>query len=113
MNARSWEEIEAVYLDLLKHGWKHEKMVELVRHIKSAPYSNRIFGITSLDKLILSIYNPIEMFKESLHISFDTHKMKWDFKYHSIPFKKPEFERVYPEEKGIEKLDSFIDMIRW
>ena len=113
MTAKSWEEIAGVYSDLIKNGWKLEKMHELVLHIKSSPYSNRLFGTTSLDKLILSIYNPIDPFKESLHISLDRNENLWSFQYFAIPFKEPEFKRTYDADKGIEKLDSFIKMIGW
>ena len=113
MRAKSWDEIEAVYLDLLQQGWKHDRMLELVKHIKNSHYSNSIFGTTSLDTLILSVYDPIEPGKETLHITFDRINNIWNFRYHAVPFKGVEFERTYPESKGIEKLDYFIKIIRW
>jgi hypothetical protein len=113
VKAISWNEIEGVYLDLLRRGWEHERLLELVTHIKKSNYSDRIFGTTSLDKLILSIYDPIALTKESLHITFDRINKTWSFKYYAVPFKGVEFERTYPETKGIEKLDNFIKMIRW
>ena len=33
--ARPWDEIEEHYVDLNKKGWGHERLLELVRHIKS------------------------------------------------------------------------------
>ena len=54
-----------------KRGWKHDKLLELVRHIKSSDLSKRLFAYTSLDKLVISIYDTIEPNREALHISFD------------------------------------------
>jgi hypothetical protein len=38
---------------------------------------------------------------------------KWYFEYYAQPFKAPEFKRTYLADEGIEKLDSFIKMIKW
>ena len=88
-------------------------MLKLVRHIIVSGLSKRLYGSTSLDKLIISIYNPIEYDRESIHISFDVLTRKWHFEYFSIPFQKSEFVRTCSEEKGIEKFQSFIEMIGW
>lgn len=111
--ARSWDEIEEHYVDLNKNGWAHDKLLDLVRHIKSTGLGDRLFAYTSLDKLVVSIYNPVEWNREALHIEFDTHNQKWDFKYLSRPNEKPEFERQYPADFGIEKFDKFVSMIKW
>ncbi len=88
-------------------------MAELVRHIINTKLSERLFGASSWDKLIISIYNPIEWNRESLHVNFDTEKDEWHFVYYATPFLQPEFVRTYPFEKGIEKFDQFIKMINW
>ncbi len=66
-----------------------------------------------MDKLVISIYDPIDYRKEALHITFDLLNRKWNFKYFAMPFQEPEFVRTYDEEKGIGKFDNFIKMIKW
>lgn len=56
--AQTWEYIENRYVS--DWGEYHFKMLELVRHIKNSTLSNRLFGSTSMDKLIVSIYDPID-----------------------------------------------------
>lgn len=112
-NARPWNEIEAHYLNLNEHGWGHDKLLALVRHIKSTGLSNRLFAFTSLDKLVISIYEVIEWNRESLHIEFDRDAQKWSFKYFSKPFQDAEFIRQYDTDAGIEKFDHFVSLIKW
>jgi hypothetical protein len=113
MRPRPWDDIESHYADLNRHGWKHERFIELIRHIKNSKFSERVFATTRLDDLLISVYEDIELQKETLHISFDRNKSEWHFDYYAVPFKAPEFSRIYSEDKGIEKLDSFIEMIGW
>jgi hypothetical protein len=42
-----------------------------------------------LDKLIVSIYDPIEWDREALHIEFDRQNDNWVFQYYSRPNEKP------------------------
>ena len=111
--ARSWDDIEYHYVDLNKQGWGHDRLLELVRHIKSTGLKDRLYAYTSLDKLVVSIYDPIEWDREALHIEFDRLSQRWDFKYISRPNDKPEFERKYNAELGLEKFDKFVSMIKW
>jgi hypothetical protein len=108
--AQTWDSIENRYTD---RGDKHTRLVELIRHIKDSGLSQRLFGFTSMDKLVVSIYDPLNYTKESLHITFDSVNRKWHFEYYAQPFADPEFVRIYDEEKGIEKFDNFIKMIKW
>ena len=110
---RPWDKIEEHYVDLNRHGWKHDRLLDLVRHIRSTELHNRLFAYTSMDKLVVSIYDPIEWNREALHIEFDTRNQRWDFKHISRPNEKPEFERQYQAELGIDKFDKFISMIKW
>jgi hypothetical protein len=111
---KPWDDIENYYLDLVPYGWDSEPLVELVRHIKSSKYSGRIFGGTKMGKLIVSIYEEIiEWNSEALHIEFDTVTQQWHFFFLPQPFGKPEFERYYPREKGIEKFDAVIKLLKW
>lgn len=50
---------------------------------------------------------------EALHIEFDGQNQRWDFEYHSRPNEKPEFERQYNADLGLEKFDKFVSMIKW
>ena len=88
-------------------------MLELVRHIKGSDVAKRLFAYTSLDKLVISIYEPIDAAREALHIVFERQVQEWSFRYYSKPNKPVEFERDYSAEKGIEKFDSLIKMINW
>ena len=111
--ARPWDDIEEHYADLNKKEWNHDRLLELVRHIKSTGLQERLFAYTSLDKLVISIYDPIESDREALHIDFDRDNQRWSFKYISRPNEKPEFERQYEAALGLEKFDKFISMIKW
>jgi hypothetical protein len=109
--SQSWDFIENRYIT----DWsgKHIQLLELVRHIKTSDLANRLFGSTSMDKLVVSIFDPLDYRKESLHITFDLCSDKWHFEYHAMPFQDPEFVRTYAADKGFEKFDNFIKMIKW
>lgn len=113
VNVYSWDSIEEHYNNLNKLGWGHDKMITLIKHIKSTGLSSRLFASTSLDKLIIGIYDPMEWDREALHIEFDRQNACWHFKYYPKPDEKIEFERKYDSQLGIEKFDSFIKMIKW
>ncbi|QES91051.1 hypothetical protein [Rhizosphaericola mali] len=109
--AQSWDYIENRYLT--DFGNYHFRFVELVKHIKSSGLSNRLYGSTSMDKLVISIYEELDYRKEALHITFDLVQEKWHFEYFALPFQTPEFVRTYSADKGIEKLENFIKAINW
>ena len=111
VKAQSWDYIENRFLT--DWGDKHTRLLELVRHIKNSDLSQKLFGSTSMDKLVVSIYDPLDYRKESLHITFDLFDKKWKFLYYAKPFGEAEFVRTYDEDKGIEKFDNFIKMIKW
>jgi hypothetical protein len=109
--ARSWEYLENRFIT----GWGGDRspMLQLVKHIKDTGLSNRIFGSTSMAKLIISNCDPIDFRKEALHITFDLEKKLWHFEYHEQPHQIPVFIRNYPEDTGLKKFDDFIKMICW
>jgi len=110
---KPWAAIEDFYVDLIaNYGWE-QYLLDLVRHIRSTRLSDRLYACTSLDRLIVSIYDPIEFNKEVLIIAYNRSKQKWHFTYRAQPFAPIEFEREYEPSKGIEKFDNFIKMIRW
>lgn len=51
--AQSWDFIENRFI--VDWGDKHIRFIELVRHIKNSDLANRLYGSTSMDKLVLSI----------------------------------------------------------
>ena len=108
-----WTEIEKHYISLNDHGWAHDRLLELVRHIQSNYTANRLFACTSLDTLIISADEDIERRKDTLHIDFERETQKWKFQYFAQPYKEPEFVRQYEAELGVDKFDNFIKMIGW
>jgi hypothetical protein len=108
---QTWEYIEDRYSKML--GGSHFMMKKLVLHIRETGLASRLFAYTSMDRLVVSIYENIDHQKEALHITFDLNQNNWHFVYFAIPFKDPEFVRTYPADKGIEKFDKFIRMINW
>ena len=75
--AQTWDYIENRYIN--DWGANYFRMIELVRHIKNSDLSQRLFGSTSMDKLVVSIYDPLDYRKESLHITFNPNNKKWHF----------------------------------
>jgi hypothetical protein len=108
---QSWEFIENRFLT--DFGNSHFKLIELVKHIRETKLSERLFGSTSMDKLVVGIYEELDYRKETLHITFNLDSSEWNFKYYGMPFQEAEFQRTYSAEKGIEKFDNFIKMINW
>ncbi|TFF35204.1 hypothetical protein [Mucilaginibacter psychrotolerans] len=108
-----WEGIEAFFRDLLANGWALMPMVDLIMHITGTKLHERLFAYTSLDTLATSIYNPIEFGRETLRIKFNRHLQQWHFSYSPKQFEPAEFDRTYAADKGIEKFDNFIRMMKW
>jgi hypothetical protein len=104
--AKDWDKIEQHYLN-------SPQFLELIKFIKSSGIYKRINAFTSIDKLIVSANDPIDLFKEELHIAFHKNINMWQFAYYTIPYKPPEFDRMYEAEKGIENFKNFIKMINW
>jgi hypothetical protein len=109
--AQTWEYIENRFIS--DFGDRHIKMIELIQYIRSSGIASRLFAYSSMDKLVISIYETIDPRRDALHITFDLVVDKWRFVYYAKPYTDPEFERMYPPAKGIEKFDNFLHMIRW
>ena len=109
--AQAWEYIENRFQK--DWGEAHMPMCNLIRHIRAGDLIHRLFAYSSIDKIVISIYESIDYQKEALHIYFDPHAKQWSFEYFALPFQAPEFKRNYPAELGIEKFDNFIKMIGW
>ncbi len=109
----SWIDVEHHYINLLNYNRELHPMLQLVKHIQVTKASERLFCCTSIDKLVVGIYNPMVWNKEVLHIRFDGQVQVWLFKYYSAPEKPGDFERLYAVEKGIEAFDDFLKLINW
>jgi hypothetical protein len=109
--SQPWEKIEHFFRFFFDAP--REKMVELVEHIRSTGLDKRLFGGTSLDRLIISIDDNIDRYKDALHIRYDMAANLWRFEYFAKPFQDAEFVRTYPSDIGIEKFDNFIRLIGW
>jgi hypothetical protein len=109
----SWPDIEQHYIDLNNHGWQLDPLLQLVRHIMTSGLDGRLYAFTSHEILVIGIYNPMERDRETLHLKFDGQSQQWFFTYYPKPGEPVEWEKIYPADKGTEKFDSFISMIRW
>jgi hypothetical protein len=109
---RPWADLELDFCRWFGEQYMHS-IAELIRHIRTSGLDKRLFGLSSMDKLVVSIYEPIEWNREALHITFNTTTRRWHFVYYALPFREPEFVRDYDLEEGIEKFDNFIKMINW
>jgi len=108
-----WNEIEEFFIKFFEGNY-NDSMALLVKHIITTGLSSRLFAYTSMNRLIISIYDPIEWNREALHIFFNTHTKKWNFAYYSKPFQTTNtFRRQYERTQGIEKFDAFIKMVGW
>ena len=88
-------------------------MLKLVQHIISSGASSRLFAFTSLDKLKVSNYEPLEG-TEVLHIHFDRQEQVFCFEYYTTQgLLQPEFSRQYSPGAGIEEFDQFFRWIGW
>lgn len=69
-------------------------------YIKSSTLSKRLFGSTSMDKIVISIYDPLDIEKNhrTSHLIF---RQKMALRKLCNPFKEAEFKRTYNEEKRI------------
>jgi len=108
---RSWDEIEKHFTD--HFSGRHHKMLDLIKHIKKTGASQRLYALTSMDKLVVSVYGKIDLTKEALHITYNLHTDKWHFEYYAKPFHDAELVRTYDSEIGIQKFDDFLKKVNW
>jgi hypothetical protein len=110
----SWELIKDHYEPLHKNAWEILPMIDLVNHIISLRYSDRLYAFTSLDALIISIYKEIDKLSEALHIKYDQDSKDFLFSYygeHSLE-EQPEWKRRYEPSIVKDKFNQFITMIK-
>jgi hypothetical protein len=108
-----WDKIEEKYKSFISNGWELENMLSLIRFIRCNEYHKRLFAYTSMDKLIVTIYNPAEFHREELHIELVPQLKQWHFEYFPKPDSPSEAKNNYPEDEGINKFCSYIDHLKW
>lgn len=69
--AHSWDQIEQTYTDFISLDVNLEKMLDLVKHIKATGLSDRLFGLTSLWRLILSTEERFGVAADTLSICIE------------------------------------------
>ncbi len=119
--AHSWSSIESCYKNLIESGWDQQPILDLVRHIMNSELSKKLYAYTSLNTLVITIYEDIDRSTECLHVEFDKSLNVWKFNYYggntydsnTLNGKQPEFKRIYNRDNGIEKFDQFIKWIKW
>ena len=110
---KDWDEIKSWYSELIQDGLELKPMLDLIEHILTKGYKNRLFATTSLHTLVISIYSEIDLQTEVLKIKFDLATRNWFFDYYGKPFQEAQFSRQYNEDLGIEKFEQFIKFINW
>jgi hypothetical protein len=115
MKPHSWDQIQGTYEYLMsgESEWDLKPMLDLVKYIRSTGLAERLFGFTAHEWLHLTIYDSIEWGREELVIGFDHDTQKFSFKFLPLPFRSPEFEREYDADKGIEKLENILKLLKW
>ncbi|MGX9145240.1 hypothetical protein [Mesorhizobium sp. 128a] len=110
---KTWADIEAFYVSLTREAFDQQPMVDLVRHIGAKYTEGRFHALTSMQTLVVSVNNPIELGRENLRVDYLHNDGSWEFNYFSKPFKPAEFTRRYAASLGNEKFDNFLEMIGW
>jgi hypothetical protein len=110
---KSWDYIIDFYKGAVKNGLNQTLMLNLVSDIASNKVSEKLFPRISLLRLVISIYEPIEPFRESIHIEFDPIANLFKFTYYSLPFQDPTFVRLYSPKDATTKFFQFIEWINW
>lgn len=113
IHSSSWKTIEGFYAELAMSGHQIEPLLELVKCIRETELQHRLYGFTSMTRLIISIYEELEWEREALHVAFNPATREWHFTYYAKPFRPAEYERVYAEALGIEKFRQVIRYLCW
>ncbi len=114
MEARKWEDILSFYNELVSKDWPLHEITPVINYIiRDNELNEKLFGCTSLDKLVISIYNPIDKHRESMHIQFDNTNQLWVFEYYPAPNYPVEHTRAYPGNMLLEKFKDYINELKW
>lgn len=116
VKTQNWQEIENLYCSLIyEFAWPIQPMLDLVRFIKSSPYSQGIFpSIRFHWKLVLHrAENPIWGDNELL-IDFDFKKNEFIFSYRQHHNERIPFSRAVDISKGCFYFEHLVvKRLRW
>ncbi|MEZ2335499.1 hypothetical protein AB6735_07675 [Mucilaginibacter sp. RCC_168] len=108
-----WNKIEERYADFVNHGFVLQPILSLVQFIRENGFNKRLHAFTSMHKLVISIYDPLEWDRETLHIELDIPSKKVHFVYCPKPFEPSEAVRSYPEEDIIPRFSRYMSHLKW
>ncbi|MGF7040081.1 hypothetical protein [Mucilaginibacter lappiensis] len=111
-NVHSWNEIIGFYTDRIHEGDDQMPMLEFVLYLKENPIGERLFAFTDSLRLIISVHNPIEPFRDTLHLEFNQATDAFLFTYYKQLDRKP-FVAEYKAESIVDKFMALIQGVGW
>lgn len=113
----SWQSILDWYIKLNSlPDWDQQPMIKILGYIFASGLYERLHAVTSHQTLVLSIYNPMELNRETLRITYDESRQSWLFQYRALPEplkRMPEWVRECSKEQGIDKFKAFLKRMHW
>ncbi len=115
---QSWEQIAGEYIWLVKRKWPVEGLLDLVKYIRSSGLSERLFGFTSHENLLIGISNYLTPGHQILQINLDEYFRKnylgekLHLKYYD-QLGMIKWETVCMGENLIQVFDEFIIQNQW
>ena len=109
-----WEKIEDHYRNLIEHhNWPLHGMLSLVNSIRNSLLEKTLYGYISHDELLITIYNPAEWNRETLHIRLDPVSLLWHFHYQPKPYQPPERKKLVSHDGGIAQFNEYVKALKW
>jgi hypothetical protein len=112
-NVHSWDEIIGFYTDRIHEGDDQMPMLEFVLYLKDDSITDRLFAFTDSLRLIISVHNPIEPFRDSLHLEFNSDTDAFLFIYYNKLLEVKPYVAEYKAEKLRDKFNGLIKTARW
>jgi len=94
-------------------GFPYESMLALIRFIRKGNLDKKLFAYTSMHNLVVTIYNPAELGRETLHITLNVNNMRWRFEYRPKPFEPSEMIRYCDDDELIVTFYKYINRLKW
>ena len=76
--SQSWEQTEAIYIRLIQKKWPVKGILDLVKYIRSSGLSERLYGYTSHENLLIGASNYLTPDHQILQIDLDEYFRKKD-----------------------------------
>jgi hypothetical protein len=111
ITAISWSVMSNYFIDSTHNGDNQMPMVNLIDTIMRTERWKMLSGYISSNTVIVSNQNPIEPFKNALHIEFNS--PMFSFVYYGKRFQEIVLKREFSEEQGITKFNNIIDLCQW